>query len=260
MKSSIVDMSHRHMPEKHQREVIEEILSNLPYDDFLVFRNFPVFTPRFNMARFLAQYELFKKIFELPGVIIDCGVYQGASTFTWAKLCEIFCPTDIRKTVHAFDTFEGFTSLASQDGEPDYIQDKVVGGYYGGIGMQHFLERAQEAMNYDRHLNNINRIEFHPGDACQTIPRFVAEKGNGLRIALLNLDFDLYEPTCVALENFYPRMVRGGIIICDEYAIDTLGGGETTAVDEFFIRTTGNKPIVHKFSWHSNPSAYIIVE
>lgn len=253
------DMSTRHEPERRQKEDLERLYEVTGLSEFEKFRNFPVFTPRFNLARFLTHYELFKKVVDLPGVIVDLGVFRGASTFTWAKLCEIFCSTDVRKVVYGFDTFEGFPSLSNEDGPEDTLQDVRAGGYFGGTTVERDLSLAQAAMNHDRHLKHINRIDFIKGDVSETIPAFVEAKGNGLRIALLNLDVDLYEPTKVALEHFVPLMVRGGIIILDEYAVDTFGG-ESKAVDEYFVRTFGKRPVIKKFTWHSNPSGYIEVD
>lgn len=255
----MIDAAERHQNEREQRDALERLFEGTGLTTFEMFRNFPVFTPRYNIARFLSHYEIFKQVVDLPGAIVDLGVFRGASTFTWAKLCEIFCPTDIRKTVYGFDTFEGFTGLSVEDGPEDPIQDRVPGGYRSGNGVERDLAQAAAAMDADRHLRHIPRVRFIKGDVCETLPAFVAEKGEGLRIALLNLDLDLYQPTRVALELLYPRMVRGGIIIADEYAIDTFGG-ETKAVDEFFLERTGRKPLVRKFHWHSNPSAYIVVE
>lgn len=253
------DMSERHEPEKLQRLALEKLYACTELSTFDLFRNFPVTTPRYNLARFLAHYEIFKKIINVPGVIIDLGVFRGASTFTWAKLCEIFCPTDIRKTVFGFDTFSGFTKINEEDGPENPLQDVVPGGYFGGYSVESDLALAQEAMNHDRHLRHKDRIEFIKGDVCETIPKFVAEKGDGLCIALLNLDLDLYEPTHVALENLVPRMTYGGVIIADEYAVDTFGG-ETKALDDFFRKNFGKKPRIVKFPWHSNPTGFIEVD
>jgi hypothetical protein len=255
----MTDMSERHEPERLQREALERLLTSTELSTFDLFRNFPVATPRYNIARFLAHYEIFKNIIDVPGVIIDLGVFRGASTFTWAKLCEIFCPTDIRKTVIGFDTFSGFPEIGVEDGPEDPAQDVVPGGYFGGGSIEADLALAQEAMNHDRHLRHKNRIEFVKGDVCETIPKYVVEKGEGLRVALLNLDLDLYEPTRVALEYFVPRMARGGVIVVDEYAVDTFGG-ETKAVDEYFVKHFGKRPRVIKFPWHSNPTGFIEVD
>jgi hypothetical protein len=54
-------------------------------------------------------------------------------------------------------------------------------------------------------------------------------------------------------------MVRGGVIVLDEYAVDTFGG-ESKAVDEYFRVTLGRRPEIRKFPWHSNPSGYITVD
>lgn len=253
------DMAERHEPEHKQREALETLYENTELSAFEMFRNFPVFTPRFNLARFLAHYEIFKRIIEVPGVVVDLGVFRGGSAFTWAKLCEIFCPTDIRKVVIGFDTFSGFTKISAEDGPENPIQDVVPGGYFGGNSVEADLALAQEAMNHDRHLRHKDRIQFVKGDVCETIPRFVADQGDGLRVALLNLDLDLYEPTRVALEHFVPRMARGGVIVVDEYAVDTFGG-ETKAVDEYFVKHFGKRPRVIKFPWHSNPTGFIEVD
>lgn len=255
----MTDMSERHEPERLQREALERLFDGTELTTFELVRNFPVVTPRYNIARFLAHYEIFKKIVDVPGVIIDLGVFRGASTFTWAKLCEIFCPTDIRKTVVGFDTFTGFPRIGIEDGPENPAQHVIPGGYFGGSSVEADLALAQEAMNYDRHLRHKNRIELVRGDVSETIPQFVASRGDGLRLALLNLDLDLYEPTRVALEQLVPRMSRGGIIVVDEYAVDTFGG-ETRAVDEYFERELGKKPKVVKFPWHSNPTGYIEVD
>ncbi len=253
------DPADRHLPERRQREKLEALFAATHLTQFERFRNFPVFTPRLNLARFLAHYELFKQIATLPGVIVDLGVYRGASTFTWAKLCEIFCPTDVRKVVYGFDTFEGFPALSEEDGRLDAAQDVQPGGYHGGPGIESDLRQAADAMDEDRHLAHRPRVEFVKGDVSRTIPQFVAAKGHGLRVALLNLDVDLYTPTRVALEHFVPLMTPGGIIVLDEYAVDTFGG-ESKAVDEYFQATAGRRPAIRKFPWHSNPSGYIVVD
>jgi hypothetical protein len=255
----MTDMSKNHEPEMRQREALERLYEQTELTSFEMFRNFPVFTPRFNLARFLAHYEIFKKIVDVPGVIVDLGVFRGGSTFTWAKLCEIYCPTDIRKTVFGFDTFTGFPDISVEDGPANPEHDVIPGGYFGGASVESDLELAQEAMNYDRHLRHKDRISFIKGDVCSTIPKFVADKGDGLRIALLNLDLDLYEPTRIALECFVPKMATGGIIIVDEYAVDTFGG-ETKAVDEYFQQHFGKRARLLKFPWHSNPAGYIEVD
>jgi hypothetical protein len=35
------------------------------------------------LSKLLARYEIFKMVLNLPGDIVDCGVYRGASLFSW---------------------------------------------------------------------------------------------------------------------------------------------------------------------------------
>src|SRR5262245_35597838 len=55
-----------------------------------VLESFPTYIRRVNLSRFLAHYELYRSVKDLPGNIVDCGVYRGVSLFTWAKFLEIF--------------------------------------------------------------------------------------------------------------------------------------------------------------------------
>ena len=72
-----------------------------------------------------------------------------------------------------------------------------------------------------------------------------------LKISLLNLDVDFYEPSITILKNFYPKLSKHGILMLDDYGI---WDGETMAVNEYFR----NKKIkIRKFPFSQTPS-YII--
>ena len=89
------------------------------------------------------------------------------------------------------------------------------------------------------------------GEVTESIPEFV-EKNRGMRFSLVNLDFDTYEGTKVALEKFVPLMSPGGIIILDEYGKE--GWGESDAVDEYVSKYHLRLSAVR---YSSQPSAYI---
>jgi len=254
------DLFDKHENERLQKEALEELYNSTELTVFEMFRNFPVFTPRFNIARFLLHYELFKKIVDLPGSIIDIGVFEGSSLFTFAKLAEIFCPTDVRKVVYGFDTFEGFPSLAEEEDSLNNPQpEKRIGGWKCHSTTRGDINLAQKALNADKHIRHLNRIQVIEGDIKYTVPNFSKEKGYGLKIALLHIDCDIYEPAKIALEYLVPHMVKNGIIILDDYALDTFGG-ETRAVDEYFQNKFNCLPEIKKVPWHSAPSGYIIVD
>lgn len=62
----------------------------------------------------------------------------------------------------------------------------------------------------------------------ETLPAYL-ERRPALKVALLQLDVDVYEPTAFALELSLPRMVRGGLVVFDDYG---LVDGATRAADE----------------------------
>ena len=74
-----------------------------------------------------------------------------------------------------------------------------------------------EINEMNRPISNIRKFELVVGDAVMTIPEYVASK-KSLTCALLYLDFDLYEPTKIALEHLYPLIPKGGIIAFDQLA------------------------------------------
>ena len=61
----------REVSEKRKQLFAQNHFSN---EDML--QNFPSFVRRINVTRFLAQYELFKMVQDLPGSIVELGVYK----------------------------------------------------------------------------------------------------------------------------------------------------------------------------------------
>jgi len=66
-------------------------------------------------------------------------------------------------------------------------------------------------------------------------------------VSLLYLDFDVFEPTKIAIELLRPRMPKGAIIVFDELNADTFPG-ETLAV----LKTIGVKDLrIQRFPFDS---------
>jgi len=217
-----------------------------------VLESFPVYIRRVNMTRFLAHYELYKRVKDLPGNIVDCGVYRGVSLLEWAKFLEIFHGGDRTRRVIGFDNFAGFTSLSEKDG-PDYAHaNKVEGGWNAAPFYEELLEHI-DIFHKDSFLPRARRVVLVEGDLSETAHDFV-KKNPGLRISLLHLDVDLYEPTLAALDAFYPCVVNGGLVVFDEYGL-TEWAGESRAVEEYF---GSDLPHIEKFSFSSLPGGFFV--
>jgi hypothetical protein len=64
----------------------------------------------------------------------------------------------------------------------------------------------------------------------------------------------VYVPTLVGLEQLWPLVVQGGVVVLDEYSIRPWEG-ESKAVDEFF---EGKNVELRKLDWSPNPGAYLV--
>lgn len=217
-----------------------------------VLESFPLYTRRVNLTRFLAHYELYKRIANLPGSIVECGVFRGSSLLTWAKLLEIFHAGDRVRKVIGFDNFAGFATINDKDGPEREDRCKTVGGWNSAPYYEELLEHIR-IFHDDSFIPRAKRIELVVGDLTETASRYVAENP-GLRISLLHLDVDVYEPTLAALQAFYPLVVPGGLIVLDEYGLPDWAG-ESAAVEEYF---RGRMPQIEKLPFASTPGGIIV--
>lgn len=214
---------------------------------------FPTLARRQWLKRYLAHVEIFKMTLDVPGDIAELGVFRGNGLMTWANLLESYVIGDRTKTVYGFDNWKGFTSLSPQDGETvESVQKKA-----GGFSPEPYYQELQEAIaifDQDRFVGWKPRIKLIEGNIEDSIPAFV-NAHPGVRFSLVHFDCDLYQPTKVALENLWPLLARGGVMLFDEYGIPEWPG-ETKAVDEFIA----DKPEIKlkTFTWTNTPAAYFI--
>jgi hypothetical protein len=193
--------------------------------------NFPKYVRRQNLTRFLALYEIFKFILPVKGSIVECGVNHGFGLMSWAKFSAIMEPVNLTRRIYGFDTFEGFPDVGDKDRSATSMHVKQ-----GDLKAEVFDELSQLVQVYDstRFIGHVNKVKLVRGDATKTIPQFVQDNPH-LLVSLLFMDFDLYEPTKVALEHFLPRMPKGSVLAFDELD-NPLWPGETLAMLEAHAR------------------------
>lgn len=216
-------------------------------------RHFAVLARRQHLKRYFAHIDLFKRTLGVPGDIAELGVFRGVGLFTWANLLEAYCIGDRTKIVFGFDNWAGFSGFSPQDGKQKDSAGKVVGGFNPETYKPE-LENAIKIFDLDRFIPYKPRIKLMNGDIEKTSRAFV-EENPGVRFSLIHFDCDLYAPTKAALEAFWPRVSRGGVVIFDEYGIHDWPG-ETAAVDEFFADKEGVR--LETFDWTSTPAAWVV--
>jgi hypothetical protein len=214
--------------------------------------DFPVYARRITIKRFLAHYELFRQTINLPGDIVELGVFRGHSLLTWANFLEARNIGDRTKKVWGFDNFKGFGKLSPEDG-PEYSHmQKTEGGFSPGDVFEELSDLIR-IFDSDRFVPWKKRIELVVGDVEETVPKFL-EDHPGLRISLLHFDVDLYKPTLVGLQNLFPLVVPGGVVVFDEYGV-LEWGGESLAVEEYL---RGQNYTISKFDWNNIPGGYLV--
>ena len=182
-----------------------------------------LFANRFVVTEMLVRAKLFEQILDVSGAIVECGVAGGNNLMLFSHMSSIMEPYAINRRIVGFDTFEGFRSIAPED--PDDISESDFSG-----NRAETIQKAIDLYDLNRVVGHMKRTEIVKGDAVETIPAYV-ENAPELTIALLYLDFDLYEPTKVALEQMLPLVAKGGIVCLDEFNYDKFAG-ETQALKD----------------------------
>jgi len=175
----------------------------------------------YRIGKLIGQYVLYKKIIDLPGAVVECGVFKGVSFIWWATFRHILENSESRKII-GFDAFGSFPfeGLSRKD-DLDFAatHDCESGG--SGISVNTLRQHLDQ--------KNFKNYELFPGNVLQTLkPYFSANEFQ--KIALLHLDVDVHAPTNYALNYLYERVVSGGLIIFDDYGTVS---GATAAIDDF---------------------------
>jgi len=207
------------------------IASGSPHDPEVVHQRM------YNATQFL-KYSL-----ELPGDVVECGAFKGLSSYVFCSYIRMANADFTGAGYHIFDSFQGL-------GQPT-AEDVIANHEYGAVGETSqpvgAFQGSIEAVKAT--LRDFPLIEYHPGWIPESFAG-VAERN----YKFVHLDLDLYAPIKGALEYFYPRMIRGGVIVIDEYGFPRWPGARKAA-DEFceendlsgpISLTTGNGVLIKK--------------
>jgi len=176
------------------------------------FHNFANYTRRQDLAKFLAKFEMFRKILNVKGNIIECGVHEGGGLFSWAQFSSILEPYNYHRQIIGFDTFQGFKNINKIDKKNPLAKK---GKFKENYNTYENILRCKKNFDKNRFLNNKEKIVLIKGLAEKTIPSYL-KKNKHTIVSLVYIDFDLYKPAMIALKNFLPLMPKGSIIAFDE--------------------------------------------
>lgn len=218
-------------------------------EDDIIYQSFNIFifsNDRKVFHKLIYRVKLFEMVKDLPGDIVECGVFKGSGIFTWSKLIELNCQFEIKKVV-GFDYFErDFVKNLSEHDR------RTMGQVFSRCDV---VDNEISIESITSKFENIgipnHKFDLIKGDVSFTTRKYV-EDNPGFRISLLYMDLDLEKPTTDTLNNLWDIVVPGGIVVFDEYGYGVWT--ESKAVDDFVSQ--------HNLKLHktnvSAPTAYVV--
>ncbi len=189
------------------------------------------------IGKLLYHYEIYKMIKDLPGDILEFGVFKGSSLIrllTFRNLIE----NNFSRKIYGFDTFKKFPNQVRKSDKKlkkEFTAD--AGNPISKIKLTQILKRKK-----------IENFELIEGDVIKTLNPFL-KKNDNLKISLLHLDMDVFNSTNYVLKKLIKKVVKNGIILIDDYGTVE---GATKAVDNFLIK---NKKLeLKKLNFYKVPS------
>lgn len=175
--------------------------------------------------RFYIVYQMVLHVvqqYNISGDFAECGCLKGHSTYMISELLERY---DFKNQFYVFDAFEdGFPDKTQEDMDELGVSDPI----------EVLKEKEYHVSSYSDAVQVLKKFPFVT--LCKGwIPSIFEEKKehlDGRQYAFLHIDVDLYEPARDSLAYFYPRMVKGGVIVIDDYGYSGFPGAKK-AVDEF---------------------------
>jgi hypothetical protein len=215
--------------------------SPIPTDELL--QNLGLFLKRQDLTNILFMHELYQKIIDVHGVVIEFGTRWGQNLALFESFRGIYEPFNHTRKIIGFDTFEGFPSTHPKDGNNEVIKK---GGFSVTDGYEDYLESILNYHETESPISHIKKFEIIKGDAIEQTEIYLKKNPHTI-IALAYFDFDLYEPTKKCLELIKPFITKGTIIGFDElnhsdYPGETIAFKEVFGLNSFKITRTPHSP------------------
>ena len=212
---------------------IKQMIHLMEYSKEDFYEHFPCFLGPRQLGRFISIYECYKLTLGFAGHIAEVGVFRGAVSMFLTKLSMLYEQNSITQ-IHGFDLF-------SPPGKNELPGSPVH--YYEPYERINKLVNIQGLQNY---------MFLHKMNVITELKDFF-KNNNHLQFKLIFLDAGEYEVVKSCIEEFWPRLCNGGIMIFDQYNHE-VAPGETQAVKELLPHDS----IIRTFPNGWMPTAYVI--
>jgi len=195
--------------------------------------------------KMIKKVELYLKVKDLPGDILEFGVFKGAGMALFLNLKIMYEPNSLMKVI-GFDLFNSEKLTCSLDGLNKTMMTMVLNRASSD-------ELSIDSVKRRLSMFNTSTYKLIEGEAVASSKRFDLENP-GARIKLLYMDLDIGEPTYEILKALWSKLVKNGIAVFDEYAYHKWD--ESDGVDKFLKEIDGQYTFID--TKISSPTAYII--
>ena len=229
-------------------EITDIDIKNNPQELYDSFNNFIISGDRHVFNKLIARTLIYNSVKDIPGDIVECGVFKGTGLYTFLKLKKLMNPNSIKKVI-GFDFFNTDDLIKSIKNKQD--KDAMSTLFNG----RNFSHNKSFKNDFENTLleNGFSKDDFKlvEGDIINTSKEYTYQNP-GCKISLLYIDLDLEEPTYQTLTNLWDNISVGGIIVFDEYGYDKWS--ESRGADKF----AKEKNLKVKSLNYYCPTAYII--
>ncbi len=243
METQIKIIGNSSTSDKDRRANFFNLYKNSPLPENEILTNLGLYLNRQTLSRILFMQELYSKVLDVHGVILEFGVRWGQNLSLFSSFRGMYEPYNYNRKIVGFDTFSGFPEVAQQDGSKVNVGDYAVTKNYESY-LNEILKYHQE----ESPIPHLKKYELVKGDATKTFPKYIEDNPHTI-IALAYFDFDIYLPTKVCLEHVMKRVTKGSIIAfdelnCPEFPGETLAVLETIGLSKYAIKRSALNPLV----------------
>lgn len=166
------------------------------------------------LAKFLVYSEIYEKILNVPGNILEIGCWYGQSSIIFENLRAIYEPFNFSRRIVSFDTFTGYNETSGLNITKEEVDKYKVGN--------NWLECLEDLQNAHKIINRSHTVFNNvSGDISITIPNYLESFEEP--ISLVYFDIATYDTLKIAFELLSPRITAGGLFVLDDYGTQYQG-------------------------------------
>ena len=215
--------------EKRAEQRLCELLKNTEIQNNSLLENLGLFTERKALSHTIFMNDIYKKILDVPGIIVEFGVKYGRNLALLSNFRGMYEPYNHLRKIVGFDTFDGYKGVGEKDSKNNFLTNDMMNT------TEKYEEELNEIMSCHEKLSPIShmkKFEIIKGNAQVTFKSYLEGHPETI-VALVFLDINLYQPTKDVLILCKEKMIKGTTFVFQNFA-DKRASAEIQALDDIF--------------------------